>query len=138
MDPKQKLVRTSIQNTGEAFLDAKLRSWKDARNEEGDSRSDGMEVADYVGATHASACTEIYIWRVAAGGTSEDCKGDKGKTKKIEMRKVRSGEEGEEGDAGVREEGGRAGRQAGWPATTRSESQLAAAAAFLFRHLSSY
>jgi hypothetical protein len=78
-----------------------------------------------------------YIWRVAAGGTSEDCKGDKGTTKKIEMRKVRSGEEGEEGDAGVRE-GGRAGRQAGWPATTRSESQLAAAAAFLFRHLSSY
>ena len=34
-------------------------------------------------------------------------------------------------------EGGREGRQAGWPATTRSESQLAAAAAaFLFRHLS--
>jgi hypothetical protein len=61
VDPKQKLVRTSIPNTGEAFLDAKLRSWKDARNEEGDSRSDEMEVADYVGATHASACTEIYM-----------------------------------------------------------------------------
>ena len=86
-----------------------MRRWKDARNEEGDSRSDKLEVADYGGALR---------WRVAGG--SEDGKGDKGKTKKIEMRKGRSGEEGEEGDAGVREAGqggregeGPAGRQAG-------------------------
>lgn len=74
MDPKQKLVGTSIQKTG-AYLDAKLRSWKYARNEERDSTSDKIEVADYVGATYPRA----QRWIVAAGrGASEDCQGDEG------------------------------------------------------------
>lgn len=73
MDPKHKLVGTSIQTSG-AFLDAKLRSWKDARNEERDSTSDKMEVAEYVGGTHPRAQRCI----VEAGGRREGCKGDTG------------------------------------------------------------
>ena len=111
-----------------------MRRWKDARNEEGDSRSDKLEVADYGGALR---------WRVAGG--SEDGKGDKGKTKKIEMRKGRSGEEGEEGDAGVREagQGGRgkgrqAGRQGGWQAGPRRQGQSHSLRRLLLLLLSSF